>query len=160
MPQPTSVPTNPTVVTALETEKGCVHWYDFNNNSDPNAIKKIRPCIIIARSNPKSHRVIISPITDLTGYVEHGKLKYPYHAPLLVADHPFLDKDSVILLDQTYTIEKQRLYQEWYMGKVNDTSEIDKAIIYNYDLYEAIYTELRDLLTQFEPLHKTKFSRK
>lgn len=159
MSQP-AVPTNPTPVTADEVEKGCLHWYDFNNNPDPKAIKKIRPCIITARTNPKSNRVIISPVTDITNYVEHGKLKYPYHAPLLKKDYSFLDKDSVVLLDQTYTIEKAKLCKEWYIGKVSDTSAIDSAIIYNYDLYEAIFNEVKALVSRFEELHKSKFSRK
>jgi mRNA interferase MazF len=59
-------------------------------------------------------------LQDITNYQENGQLKYPYHAALHKNKYSFLDKDSVILLDQIYTIPKEELWEEWYMGSIKE----------------------------------------
>lgn len=153
-------PQNPTPIKGEHTEKGCIHWIDFNSGQSISS-NKARPWIIISRNNVKSSRVILSPLSDMEHYIDEDtkKLKYPYHAPLFKKDHPFLDKDSVVLLDQAYTIAKAELCEEWYSGKISETKNIDDAIMYNYDLFESIKVAFTELLSQYETLHKSKYSR-
>lgn len=155
-------PSNPTPIQMEHTEKGCIHWFDFDSSDCSISSQKARPYIIIGRKNPKSKRVIICPVSDIQHYLEPGtkKLKYPYHAPLYRKEYVFLNKDSVVLLDQVYTVSKDELCEEWYMGKIDDCSDIDRAIIYNYDLFESIYEAYAELLKQFAQVHRSNFTRK
>lgn len=155
-------PQNPTTVLSEHTEKGCLHWFDIQNNAGSPNIQKARPFIIISRNNPKSNRVIACPISGIEKYLERGtqQLKYPYHAPLYRNQHSFLDKDSIVLLDQAYTISKNALCQEWYIGRIIDCAEIDKAIMYNYDLFDSIKQVYIDLLSQFPQQYQSQFTRK
>jgi mRNA-degrading endonuclease toxin of MazEF toxin-antitoxin module len=157
MPCP-DMPKKPTP--SLHCEKGDIHWFLLENpNPNVNSLK-VRPFIIISRTNYKSKRVLVSPIQDLKNYVEEGRIKYPFHVPLLKSDYTFLDKDSIILLDQVYTIEKSELWQEWYIGKLKDFTALDNAIIYNFDLYESIKNGISELLDQYKDLYMQNFKRK
>lgn len=139
--------------------KGAIHWYSIKKpNLNVNSIKK-RPFIIIGRNNNKSKRVLVSPIQDLSNYIEDGKVKYPYHVPLLKNKYGFLQKDSVILLDQVYTIAKEDLKEVDYVGSINDFKELDNAIIYNFDLYESIVEGIGELMSQYKDIYKNNFSR-
>ncbi len=71
-----------------------------------------------------------------------------------------MDKDSVVLLDQVYTVSKDELFEDWYMGQVVNTREIDEAIFYNYDLFASINEVIQDLLNSIENKHIEKYSRK
>jgi len=117
MPCP-AVPNGPT--TTSHVKKGDIHWFDANSPYSNISSNKARPFIIIGRNNHRSTRVIISPLQDITNYQENGQLKYPYHAALHKNKYSFLDKDSVILLDQIYTIPKEELWEEWYMGSIKE----------------------------------------
>lgn len=83
-----------------------------------------RPVLIISNNtgNRYSPTVIIAPITSRT----HTKAKLPTHTK--VKDFDKLDKDSIILLEQIRTIDKQRLKQ--YMGMLPDNvmARVDKAL--------------------------------
>lgn len=160
-------PKGATEILHEHTLKGCVHWFDLTNSSDPKISSlKARPHIIIGMENPKSSRVIISPISDRDHYVEPGtdQLKYPYHAPLFMKDDTFLEKDSVVLLDQVNTIKKSDLCEEWYMGRVSSLEELDKSIMYNYDLFESMFKIYKELFGQIADIvkrqHTKKYSRK
>jgi mRNA-degrading endonuclease toxin of MazEF toxin-antitoxin module len=139
MPRPVK-PAIPTPIADDHTYKGCVHWYEFVCNQAASTMNDIHPCIIIGKRNSKSPRVIISPISGAEHYVnERGELKYPLFQVLLKkADHPFLNKDSVVLLDQVFTIPKDDLSEEWYMGKLKNVRKLDEAIMNNYDLIDTI----------------------
>ncbi|MDA8211669.1 MAG: type II toxin-antitoxin system PemK/MazF family toxin [Clostridia bacterium] len=160
MPCP-DYPKKTTKILDEHTEKGCLHWVDIGGDSSISS-QKARPYIIIGRNNPKSNRIIMCPVSDIIHYLENGsdKLKYPYHAPLYKKQYSFLDKDSAILLDQVYTIAKNELCEEWYIGKVVDLTEIDKAIMYNYDLFESIYEAYAELLKQLPKVHVSQYTRK
>lgn len=157
MPCP-DIPEKPT--SSKNCYKGAIHYFEPLGLNENINTKKIRPFIVISRTNHRSGRVIVSPITDIRNYIEDGKMKYPYHAPLLKKDNPFLDKDSCILLDQVYTIEKDELWEEWYLGDISDESELNKAISYNFNLYETIANEFVELIKNYEEDYKTNFSRK
>ena len=84
----------------------------------------IRPVLVISNNtgNRYSPTIIIAPITSRT----HTKAKLPTHTE--VKDCDKLDKDSIILLEQIRTIDKQRLKQ--YMGMMPDSimARVDKAL--------------------------------
>ena len=90
----------------------------------------IRPVLIISNNTGNRHSptVIIAPITSRT----HTKAKLPTHTE--VQDFDKLDKDSIILLEQIRTIDKQRLKQ--YMGMMPDNimARVDKALAISISL--------------------------
>lgn len=159
-------PEKPTNAIIEHTKKGCIFWFD-PNNSDPSISSQCaRPYIILNTYNPKSTRVIISPISDRNNYVEKGteKTKYPYHAPIYKKDNVFLDMDSVVLLDQMYTIPKDELIEEWFMGKLSDNLELDQSLMYNFDMYSSIYEIYQQLFNELSGKvkveHMENFTRK
>lgn len=83
-----------------------------------------RPVLIISNDigNRYSPTVIVAAITSRV----HTKAKLPTHTA--VNDFEGLDKDSIILLEQIRTIDKQRLKQ--YMGLMPDNimARVDKAL--------------------------------
>lgn len=83
-----------------------------------------RPVLIISNDigNKHSPTVIVAPITSRV----HTKAKLPTHTS--VKDFDGLDKDSIILLEQIRTIDKQRLKQ--YIGMIPDNlmARADKAL--------------------------------
>jgi mRNA-degrading endonuclease toxin of MazEF toxin-antitoxin module len=140
--------------------KGSIHWFEIPEPNANISSLKVRPFIIIGRDNYKSKRVLISPVQDLENYIEDGKVKYPYHVPILKKDFSFLEKNSVILLDQVYTIEKIKLCEELFMGSIDNFTELDNAIMYNFDLYESMKKGISDLLSQYKDLYSKEFSRR
>ena len=89
-----------------------------------------RPVLIISNDTGNRHSptVIIAPITSRV----HTKAKLPTHTA--VNDFEALDKDSVVLLEQIRTIDKQRLKQ--YMGMMPDNimARVDKALAISISL--------------------------
>ena len=89
-----------------------------------------RPVLVISNNtgNRYSPTIIIAPITSRT----HTKAKLPTHTE--VKDCDKLDKDSIILLEQIRTIDKQRLKQ--YMGMMPDSimARVDKALVISLSL--------------------------
>lgn len=152
--------TNPKSIELHKADKGLIFWFDFTGG-DPNITtgKKIRPACVIGRTNKNSNRVIISPISDIDNYLENGKLKYPYHVPLLKSDYQFMEKDSVILLDQVFTIPKSEIYEEWVIGQVVDMNDMDAGLLYNYDLFQSVIDGVIERVSVMLQDHKSKFSR-
>lgn len=95
-----------------------------------------RPVLIISNDigNRHSPTVIIAPITSRT----HTKAKLPTHTE--VKDFDELDKDSLVLLEQIRTVDKQRLKQ--HMGKMPDNimARVDKALAISLALKMQINT--------------------
>jgi mazF protein len=89
-----------------------------------------RPVLVISNDigNKYSPTVIIAPITSRT----HTKAKLPTHTEVKNFDK--LDKDSIILLEQIRTIDKQRLKQ--YVGMIPDgiMARVDKALAISISL--------------------------
>ena len=83
-----------------------------------------RPVLTISNNTGNRHSptIIVAPITSRT----HTKAKLPTHTE--VKDFDKLDKDSIILLEQIRTIDKQRLKQ--YIGLMPDhiMARVDKAL--------------------------------
>ena len=84
----------------------------------------IRPVLIVQNDvgNRHSPTVIAAAITSQT-----GKARLPTHIPLSAAKCG-LEKDSVVLLEQIRTIDKQRLKER--MGKLDDRlmTKVDSAL--------------------------------
>ena len=78
--------------------------------------------------NRHSPTVIVAAITSRV----HTKAKLPTHTE--VKDFDKLDKDSIILLEQIRTIDKQRLKQ--YVGMIPDSimARVDKALAISISL--------------------------
>ncbi len=89
-----------------------------------------RPVLIISNDTGNRHSptVIIAAITGL----EHTKAKLPTHT--IVKDIKGLEKNSIVLLEQIRTIDKQRLKQ--YMGMIpnNIMARVDKALAISISL--------------------------
>lgn len=71
---------------------------------------KHRPVLIISnnKGNRYSTTVIVAAITGM----EHNKANLPTH--VIAKEYEFLEKDSIILLEQIRTLDKQRLQE--YIG--------------------------------------------
>lgn len=140
--------------------KGSIFWFSLAHPNPNVSSLKCRPFIIVSRTSYNSSRVLMSPIQDLENYIEDEKVKYPYHVPLLKEDYNFLEKDSVILLDQVYTVDKKELYKKCFIGKIEKFDVLDNAIIYNFNLYESLQKGITELLKQYKNMYSNKFSRK
>ena len=90
----------------------------------------LRPVLIIQNDvgNRYSPTVIAAAITS-----RMGKTRLPTHIDIY-ADKAGLSKDSVVLLEQIRTLDKQRLKEK--MGHLDDTmmSEINNAIAVSFGL--------------------------
>ncbi len=90
----------------------------------------IRPVLIVQNDvgNRYSPTVIAAAITS-----RQEKAKLPTHIPI-VADNCGLSKDSVVLLEQIRTIDKQRLKEK--MGAVDESSmnRVNNAISISFGL--------------------------
>jgi len=90
----------------------------------------MRPVLIISNDigNKHSPTVIIAAITSRT----RTEAKLPTH--ISVKDFESLDKDSIILLEQIRTVDKQRLQD--YVGTIPELSmsRVDKALAISISL--------------------------
>ena len=89
-----------------------------------------RPVLVISNDigNRHSPTVIVAAITSRV----HTKAKLPTHTA--VNDFEGLDKDSIILLEQIRTIDKQRLKQHMGMMPENIMARVDKALAISISL--------------------------
>ena len=89
-----------------------------------------RPVLVISNDigNKHSPTVIVAPITSRI----NTKAKLPTHT--LINNFEGLDKNSIILLEQVRTIDKQRLEQ--YLGMIPDdmVARVDKALAISVSL--------------------------
>ena len=97
----------------------------------------IRPVLIIQNDvgNAHSPTVICAAITS-----RMNKAKLPTHT--LINDFEGLDKNSIILLEQVRTIDKQRLRQ--YLGMIPDdiVARVDKALAISVALEKTKATDV------------------
>ena len=94
----------------------------------------VRPVLIVQNDTGNRHSptVIAAAITSQT-----GKAKLPTHIDLPVDHSCGLSRDSVVLLEQVRTLDKQRLRQR--MGQVDsDVMErVDAAIAVSFGLSQS-----------------------
>lgn len=89
-----------------------------------------RPVLVISNDigNRHSPTVIVAAITSRV----HTKAKLPTHTA--VNDFGGFDKNSIILLEQIRTIDKQRLKQHMGMMPENIMARVDKALAISVSL--------------------------
>jgi len=108
----------------------------FLVNFDPSVgaeIRKIRPAIVI--QNDVANR--LSPITIIAAITSRSRDKlYPTEV-LIKAGEGGLTKDSVIVLDQIRSVDRQRIIKR--LGKVSEMTlrRTDRAIMISLGLMEA-----------------------
>jgi mRNA interferase MazF len=97
---------------------GDVYWYNFGSvREDEHTIKEWRPVLIL--QNDVGNRFSLTTIvTPLTG-AENVKRMLPTHYLVRKADYPALDKDSVVKLEQIFTIERASLADQFYLTHFN-----------------------------------------
>ena len=102
------------------------HTYDSNGNA----------MRYNSSANIGGYTVIVAPITSRI----HTKAKLPTHT--LINDFEGLDKNSIILLEQVRTIDKQRLKQ--YLGMIPDNivARVDKALAISVALEKTKATDV------------------
>lgn len=99
-----------------------------------------RPVLIISNDVGNKYSptatVIVAPITSRI----HTKAKLPTHT--LINDFEGLDKNSIILLEQVRTIDKQRLKQ--YLGMIPDNivERVDTALAISVALEKTKATDV------------------
>ncbi len=114
----------------MEVKRGFIFFADLSPvvGSEQGGF---RPVLIVQNNvgNKYSPTVIVAAITS---HIEKAKL--PTHVELSAGEHG-LEKDSVVLLEQIRTIDKQRLQQkitemdENIMSKVNEALKISLGLI-------------------------------
>ena len=110
-------------------KRGDIFYADLNPVVG-SAQRGTSPVLIISNDlgNRHSPTVIVAAITSRV----HTKAKLPTHTA--VNDFEGLDKDSIILLEQIRTIDKQRLKQHMGMMPENIMARVDKALAISISL--------------------------
>lgn len=92
---------------------GDVYWFDFGKPlSNQYTVAGARPLLVLSDCRRVLRRTVTgTPLTDL----EHRKPNYGFHVPVLKADYPSLDKDSIVKIDQLYCINRDDLIDEHYI---------------------------------------------
>ncbi|MEG0178954.1 MAG: type II toxin-antitoxin system PemK/MazF family toxin [Oscillospiraceae bacterium] len=90
----------------------------------------VRPVLIVQNDTGNRHSptVIAAAITS-----KHDKTNLPTHIDLK-ADHCGLTKDSVVLLEQIRTLDKQRLREKTGHLDENDLRRVDAALEISFGL--------------------------
>ena len=95
----------------------------------------VRPVVIIqnAAGNKYSPTTIIAPITS-----RRNKTRLPTHVRIPASESYGLPKDSMVLLEQIRTVDKDRLREK--VGHFNDMimMDIDRAILISLELEKFI----------------------
>lgn len=103
-----------------------------------------RPVLVISNNTGNRHSptVIIAPITSKV----HNKTNLPTH--ITIRNFKGLDKESIILLEQIRTIDKQRLGR--YVGHLGTALDIcvNYAIVVSLGIDEPIKTPVKISLCQ------------
>lgn len=96
----------------------------------------IRPVLIVQNNigNKYSPTVIAAAITS-----QHTKSSLPTHIRVN-ADSCGLSKDSIVLLEQVRTLDKQRLKERMGNLDKHDMSKIDKALTVSFGLADPAIT--------------------
>ncbi|HID29936.1 MAG TPA: type II toxin-antitoxin system PemK/MazF family toxin [Desulfobacterales bacterium] len=114
MPRPDIPPGERTTLRTIRW--GEVYWYYFGKvEADEHTIKDWHPALILQNDmgNRYSPTTIVTPLTG----AEKVKRLLPTHCLIRKADYPKLDKDSVVKLEQIFTIERAALADQFYITR-------------------------------------------
>ena len=92
---------------------GDVYWFDFGRPlSNQYTVARARPALVLSDCRRVLRRTVT--VTPLSG-LEHRKPGYSFQVPVLAADYPALDKDSIVKIDQLYCVNRDDLIDEHYI---------------------------------------------
>lgn len=137
--------------------KGSMYWHDFRGKIG------VRPALIISRDRPGSNDVTVAMVTDAANVLDaDGRLRYPYQALVRVEDCPGLDCDSVVKLDRIWTINRQWLNHEWYIGTIGQDAlaRVDAALLYAFDLQPFVADFVRQAVNATMTARNEGFARR
>ena len=102
----------------------------FNTSADMNSYGGVRPVLIVQNDigNKHSPTVIAAAITS-----QREKARLPTHISLDAVSCG-LSKDSVVLLEQVRTLDKQRLRERMGNLSQSDMNKINKALFVSFGL--------------------------
>lgn len=114
MPRPNVPPKDRTTLRTIRW--GEVYWYYFGQaKAGEHTIKDWHPALILQNDtgNKYSPTTIITPLTG----AEHVQRLLPTHCLARKTDYPALDKDSIVKLEQIFTIERSDLADQFYITR-------------------------------------------
>ena len=122
--------------TEVEYKRGMIFWCDLGtiSNGERDCEQRgLRPCIIIQNDigNKYSPTVIVAAITS-----QINKAKYPTHVEISSKKYD-LSKDSIVLAEQTRTLDKKKVGD--YIGMLDeiDMQRLNKAVGISIGLVEV-----------------------
>lgn len=128
--------------------RGEIYWVDFGDGKG-SVQGGIRPIVAISndRGNKSSTTINVAPITS------RSKAKIPSHVEIKGCG---LEKESIILVEQTRTVNKSDL--KGFIGycDVDTLNQLNKAINIQFDTKEQNKFSMDDFLKYFISKHKLK----
>lgn len=101
-----------------------IHWIDLGIVENSSRQGGVRPCIVLSNNLACKYSpvILVSPITS-----KLSKKRLPTH--VMIGQESGLNKDSVVLLEQVITVDKEKVGD--YIGTVprNKIYEIDRALM-------------------------------
>ena len=122
-------------VSSVIPKRGEIYLVNFDPSIGAE-IKKTRPALILQNdiANRYSSVTIVAAITSFSD--KDGKM---YSTEVFIGDSEGgLDNDSVALLNQIRTIDKQRLVKKLGVLKDKTMAQIDKAVQISLDFGDAV----------------------
>ena len=133
--------------------KGDIYWADLGKVKDSNSSvqKGFRPILIIQNNigNRYSPTVIVSAITS-----QINKAKLPTHYLLKASEYKELMSNSIVLLEQIYTIDKKDLGE--YITSISDIDMflIDIKLKNSFQLFNKSITVIDNILTTVDRIKR------
>jgi len=92
---------------------GDVYWYDFGLKNSAHTIQDWHPALVLQNDigNRFSPTTIITPLTS----AENGRRMLPTHCLIQKLEYPELDNDSIVKLEQIFTIERSDLADQLFI---------------------------------------------
>ncbi len=94
---------------------GDVYWYDFGPRTAIHTIQNWHPALILQNDmgNRFSPTTIITPLTS----AENVHRMLPTHCLIQKSEYPELDNDSIVKLEQIFTIERSELADQLFITR-------------------------------------------
>lgn len=93
---------------------GDVYWFDFGYPvSGQRSFAGFHPALVVVDSSRILKGTI--QIVPLSGK-EHQQVGYAFHVSVMKAECPFLDKDSIVKVDQMYCVPTNELPDQYLLG--------------------------------------------
>jgi mRNA interferase MazF len=94
---------------------GDIYWYDFGLRNSTHTIQDWHPTLVLQNDigNRFSPTTIITPLTS----AENVRRMLPTHCLIQKSEHPELDNDSIVKLEQIFTIERDSLADQLFITR-------------------------------------------